>query len=151
MQDEKALVIDQRGVSTAPLATEHRAAKRRFSSEWLLFLLFVGPNLLLFGIFTYWPLVYSFYLSRKRWDFIAPVKRDVGWDNFRYLWENDNFHKVMWNTFWFTLGAVGGSLPVSPASRTSSPPPESEQARRQVKASASDGVAERWIDMASCA
>jgi multiple sugar transport system permease protein/sn-glycerol 3-phosphate transport system permease protein len=110
MQDDKALVIDQRRVSTTPLTTEYRAAKRRFSSEWLLFLLFVGPNLLLFGIFTYWPLVYSFYLSRKRWDFIAPVKRDVGWDNFRYLWENDNFHKVMWNTFWFTLGAVGGSL-----------------------------------------
>jgi ABC-type sugar transport system permease subunit len=110
MQGDKSLVIDHQGVSTSSLTNLFRAMKRKSSSEWLLFLLFVGPNLLLFGIFTYWPLVYSFFLSTRRWDFIAPVKRDVGMDNYRYLWESENFHKVMWNSLWFTIGAVGGSM-----------------------------------------
>jgi multiple sugar transport system permease protein/sn-glycerol 3-phosphate transport system permease protein len=110
MQGDKSLVIDHQGVSTTSLTSLFRAMKRKSSSEWLLFLLFVGPNLLLFGIFTYWPLVYSFYLSTKRWDFISPVKRDIGLDNYRYLWESENFHKVMWNSLWFTVGAVGGSM-----------------------------------------
>jgi ABC-type sugar transport system permease subunit len=107
---DAASIFHQRRVSTTSLSNLSSALKRRSSSEWLLFLLFVGPNLLLFGVFTYWPLIESFKLSTKRWDFISPVKRDVGTDNFRYLWENDNFHKVMWNTVVFTVGAVGGSL-----------------------------------------
>jgi multiple sugar transport system permease protein/sn-glycerol 3-phosphate transport system permease protein len=78
--------------------------------EWLLFLLFIGPNLLLFGIFSYWPMIYSGYLSTVRWDMLAPVKRGVGLDNYRYLWENETFHKVLWNSLYFTVGAVGGSI-----------------------------------------
>ncbi len=78
--------------------------------EYLLFVLFIGPNLLLFGIFSYWPMIYSGYLSTVRWDMLAPVKRGVGLNNYRYLWENDTFHKVLWNTLYFTLGAVGGSI-----------------------------------------
>ena len=52
--------------------------RRIFRSEWLLFILFVGPNLLLFGIFTYWPMVYSGYLSLVEWDLLAPTKEWVG-------------------------------------------------------------------------
>lgn len=84
--------------------------RRLLNAEWILFLLFVAPNLILFAIFTYWPLFYSFYLSTVRWDLISPRKKDVGLDNFRYLWENDGFHQVLKNTFWFTFGAVGGSM-----------------------------------------
>src|SRR5687767_13770787 len=91
---ERSRAMAQRVASMSARTAERGAIRRRFSAEWLLFLLFVGPNLLLFGIFTYYPLIYSFYLSTVRWDFIAPRKRDVGLDNFRYLWENENFHEV---------------------------------------------------------
>ncbi len=74
------------------------------------FILFVGPNLILFAAFTYWPLFYSFYLSTVRWDLISPRKRPVGLDNYRYLWENEGFHTVLRNTALFTVGAVGGSM-----------------------------------------
>src|SRR4029079_14460568 len=110
MLDEKLLVVDYRGVRLPAVADTIRAAKRKSSSEWLRFLLFVAPNLILFGIFTYWPLIYSFYLSTVRWDMLAPRKRPVGLGNYEYLLHNETFHKVMWNSLFFTVGAVGGSM-----------------------------------------
>ncbi len=87
------------------------AAKRRASrGEALLFLLFVGPNLFFFAVFSFWPIIYSAYLSTRRWDMIAPVKLYVGLDNFRYLLQDHSFHQVMINTVVFTVAAVGGTL-----------------------------------------
>jgi ABC-type sugar transport system permease subunit len=84
--------------------------RRLFRAEWLLFLLFVGPNLLLFGIFTYYPMIYSGYLSLVKWDLISPTKEWVGIENYTNLFTDDVFLKVLRNTFVFTAGAVGGSL-----------------------------------------
>jgi ABC-type sugar transport system permease subunit len=86
------------------------ATRRVWDAEWLLFILFVGPNLLLFGIFSYWPMVQNAYLSTVRWDMISPVKLGVGWANFRYLSEDETFRRVLLNTFTFTVGGVGLSL-----------------------------------------
>jgi len=85
-------------------------ARRVARSESLLFLLFVAPNLILFGIFTYWPLVYSGYLSLTRWDMISPKKTWVGLNNYSFLLSDDSFRTVLKNTFVFAAGAVGGSL-----------------------------------------
>jgi multiple sugar transport system permease protein/sn-glycerol 3-phosphate transport system permease protein len=74
--------------------------------EWLLFLLLVGPNLLLFVLFTYWPLFYNGYLSFVRWDMLAPVKRWVGLDNYVYLFSTASFGKILLNTALFTVAAV---------------------------------------------
>jgi multiple sugar transport system permease protein/sn-glycerol 3-phosphate transport system permease protein len=100
----------QRVATISAQMAERGAIRRRFSSEWLLFLLFVAPNLILFGIFTYYPLIYSFNLSFRRWNFLAPTKPWVGLRNYEYLWSNDSFHRVLWNTLFFSLGAVGGAL-----------------------------------------
>ncbi|MEZ4622105.1 MAG: hypothetical protein R2867_42275 [Caldilineaceae bacterium] len=48
-------------------------------------LLLVGPNFLLFALFTYWPLIYNFYLSFVRWDMLAPRKIWVGLDHYQEL------------------------------------------------------------------
>jgi multiple sugar transport system permease protein/sn-glycerol 3-phosphate transport system permease protein len=80
------------------------------SSEWLLFVLFVGPNLFFFAVFSFWPIIYSFWLSFHRWDLIAPVKKFIGLENFRYLLHDDVFHTVILNTFVYTVGAVGGTM-----------------------------------------
>ncbi|HEV2107378.1 MAG TPA: sugar ABC transporter permease [Thermomicrobiales bacterium] len=79
-------------------------------SEVLLFTLFVAPNLLLFGIFTYWPMLYSGYLSLVSWDLLSATKPFVGLANYRYLLGDDIFRLVLRNTFVFTVGSVGGSL-----------------------------------------
>src|SRR6478735_4069328 len=106
----------QSGLSVAP-SQEHvaeresgRSWKRIFHAEWLIFLLFVGPNLLLFAIFTYWPMIRAFYLSGARWDMISPTKTWVGFDNYQYLMHDDEFRKTLVNSLYFTLGSIGGTL-----------------------------------------
>lgn len=79
------------------------AAERR---EWLIFLLLVGPNFLLFSLFTYWPLLYNSYLSFVRWDMLAPIKIWVGLDNYRELFTSAAFGRMLLNTLVFTFGSV---------------------------------------------
>ncbi len=90
-------------------ASQNRPIRSTSSTErreWLLFVLLVGPNLCLFCIFTYWPLIYSGYLSFVRWDMLAPVKLWVGFDNYRFLFAEPAFGKIIANTLLFTLAAV---------------------------------------------
>lgn len=79
------------------------AAERR---EWLMFALLVGPNLFLFAIFTYWPLIYNAYLSFVRWDMLAPRKTWVGLDNYTFLFKQSEFGRIMLNTAVFTISTV---------------------------------------------
>lgn len=83
---------------------------RRPYKEYLIFLAFVGPNFLLFAIFTYWPLIYQVYLSAVRWDMISPVKTFVGSENYQQLLQDPEFLQVLWNTFYFTFAVVAGSM-----------------------------------------
>lgn len=78
----------------------------REQRERLLFIALVGPNLLLFGIFTFWPLIYNVYLSFVRWDMISPVKVWVGFDNYQMMLADPNFGTILFNTFYFTVVAV---------------------------------------------
>jgi multiple sugar transport system permease protein/sn-glycerol 3-phosphate transport system permease protein len=91
-----------------------RSSSRRFRldarKEWVLFILFMLPNLVLFGLFTFWPMVENVRLSTQRWDLISPVRLNVGLENYRYLVENETFHQVLGNTLYFTVAAVGLSL-----------------------------------------
>jgi len=75
--------------------------------EWLLFALLVGPNLFLFAVFTYWPLIYNGYLSFVRWDMLAPVKLWVGLSNYSNLFSSPAFGTILVNTLVFTVGSVG--------------------------------------------
>lgn len=80
-----------------------------WKSEWFLFLLFVGPNLLLFGIFSYWPLVWNGWLSLVRWDMIGP-QTFIGLANYTRLLGSGDFQTILVNTLVFTIGGAGGSL-----------------------------------------
>jgi ABC-type sugar transport system permease subunit len=91
-----------------------RSSSRRFRldarKEWILFILFMLPNLVLFGLFTFWPMIENVRLSTQRWDLISPVRLNVGLENYRYLVENETFHQVLGNTLYFTVAAVGLTL-----------------------------------------
>ncbi|KAB8142648.1 sugar ABC transporter permease [Chloroflexia bacterium SDU3-3] len=79
---------------------------KTLAREWLLFWLLIGPNLLLFGIFTYWPLVYNAYLSFVSWDFVRPSKRWVGLANYASVLGDDQFQTILANTIVFTAASV---------------------------------------------
>lgn len=89
-----------RSISTAlPNRRPTSSAEYR---EWLLFVLLVAPNLLLFGIFTFWPLIYNAYLSFVQWDMISPIKIWVGAANYQAMFADPSFKQVLFNTFYFT-------------------------------------------------
>lgn len=88
------------------MAGRVRSISAQAYREWLLFVLLVGPNLLLFGVFTFWPLIYNAYLSFVQWDMLSPVKTWVGLENYRTMLADPNFSTILFNTFYFTGGAV---------------------------------------------
>src|ERR687898_2076019 len=116
-------MLGRASLSTSPevdrvLPVPQQSARRRafWRAEWFLFLLFVAPNLLLFGIFSYWPMISNLYLSLVRWDMISPVKTFIGSANYTYLFNDETLRMVLRNSAVFTVGAVGGSLLVGLAS-----------------------------------
>src|SRR5215469_13874389 len=97
-------------VSAASLAANQRARSRRDWGEYLTFLAFVVPNLLLLAVFSYWPLVQNITLSFTDWDMISPDKRFVGLDNWITVLTSPHFWQVALNTAIFTVGSVGLTL-----------------------------------------
>ncbi len=74
--------------------------------EWLLFVALVGPNLALFVLFNYRPLLYNAYLSFYEWDFLSPVKIPVGFENYVDVLTDPHFHRVLRNTVVLMGGGV---------------------------------------------
>jgi len=100
-----------RAATRAGTAVRVQSARRSPAwGDWPLFVAFVAPNLLLLAVFTYWPLVYSAYLSLTQWDLISPVKVFVGLENYRFLLTDREFREVLWNTVVYTVGTVGGTI-----------------------------------------
>ncbi len=79
---------------------------KRNRHEWLAFLAFIAPNFILFAVFTYWPIIYSFMLSFTRWNFLTPNRVAVGWANYRRLLEDPSFWEVLGNTLTYALSVV---------------------------------------------
>jgi multiple sugar transport system permease protein/sn-glycerol 3-phosphate transport system permease protein len=70
----------------------------------------IGPNLTLFAIFTYWPLIYNFYLSFVRWNFLRPRMPFVWFNNYIDVFTDRQFWLIMLNTLTFTVCSVGFTL-----------------------------------------
>lgn len=70
-------------------------------NAWI-FLLLTAPNLLLFAVFTYFPIVYSVFLSLTRWDFLSREKTFVGIRNYLTLAGDPAFWIVLKNSLLFT-------------------------------------------------
>ncbi len=97
--------------TTASPAVRAKAPRSpREFRENLLFLLFVGPNLALISLFLFWPLLYNVYLSFVSWDFLSPIKTWVGLANYQAVFADPVFHRVLLNTFVFTIGSVAVTL-----------------------------------------
>jgi ABC-type sugar transport system permease subunit len=102
-------------VSSLPLASSTSDLRSRSHGEireWLTFVAFLAPNLVLLSIFSYWPLVQNIYLSLTEWDMISPVKRFVGLDNWVTVLTSARFWQIALNTATFTFGSVGIALVV---------------------------------------
>ncbi|MFN0074783.1 MAG: carbohydrate ABC transporter permease [Chloroflexota bacterium] len=82
-------------------------AERGTIREWLTAVLFIGPNVALLAVFSFWPLIQNVSLSFVEWDLIAPEKRWVGLANWAFVLGDSAFRQIALNTAVFTIGSVG--------------------------------------------
>jgi multiple sugar transport system permease protein len=71
------------------------------------------PSLVVFGVFTVYPIVYSLYLSFFNASLLSSTRSYVGLDNYIKLLQNPTFQKAVKNTFRYTLGVVPLGLTLS--------------------------------------
>jgi len=94
-----------KGVNMSRLATlslyTRQRTRRRFNLEWL----YIGPALLLMGITSVYPVLYSLVMSLFSWDWGLSMDF-VGLQNYVMYLTDPNFWRVLGHTFYFTVGAV---------------------------------------------
>ena len=60
--------------------------------------LLLAPATILFAVFMFYPLLYTFYLSFFDWNMTRPTKEFVALDNYIAVFTDPNFGKIMGNT-----------------------------------------------------
>jgi ABC-type sugar transport system permease subunit len=75
-----------------------RAIWQRERHEWFAFCAFVAPNALLFLVFTYWPILKSFYLSLTSSKLLGTRGEFVWFQNYVQLIYDEAFWRVAFNT-----------------------------------------------------
>lgn len=68
--------------------------------------LFYLPAMLLFAVFTIYPVLSGFAISFTNWDGYSPVRRGVGLDNYLRLFSDPIFGVALRNTLIFGLGST---------------------------------------------
>lgn len=74
--------------------------------EYLSFLAFTAPNFILFAVFIFWPLIYSFYLGFTKWNMISPTKEFVGLQNYIKMFNDPVWWQASKNTLYLAGGTV---------------------------------------------
>ncbi len=103
-------------MTSTPLATTRAGRsprrRRRPVGGWGA-LLFAIPTLVIFGYFSWKPLLQGIVMSFQKWNFVAPPDW-VGLDNFAYVLADPLLGTAVANTVWFTTLALlfGFPLPV---------------------------------------
>jgi ABC-type sugar transport system permease subunit len=91
-------------MSDMPVAGRERPLHRR-KRQWPGFMLYVLPALAFFGVFKYWPMVYSTILSFAKWNFVSKLKW-VGWSNYASMFDKAMFVQGIVNTFSYILALL---------------------------------------------
>ncbi len=99
--------------STEGVVVGHIAAqpRRRIPRDLPWALLFLGPNVILFSVFTAFPIVFGLVVSFVHWDIVDPMEF-AGLSNYRHLLFED---PLTWKTIKLTLYYTAGVLPTSMA------------------------------------
>lgn len=81
------------------------AARRRIhlNKENAIGYLLLVPSIIIFAIFTFWPVIYTFYLSFFDWNMISPTKEFVGLNNYIEVLSDPNTYKIFGNTLLYIL------------------------------------------------
>ena len=95
---------------SAPPGNRIRGRSRSRLRNWLLFAVLAGPNIALLVIFTYRPLVQSFYYSTLQWNIGSRTAMPVGLGNYADWLADPGTPSTLLVTAVFTLATVGGGM-----------------------------------------
>jgi multiple sugar transport system permease protein len=94
-----------------PVPPPDQPRQRRPSRGRLAPYLFIAPNLALFSVFVFFPLLYAVYVSTREWSLID-TPRYVGADNYLRLASDPLFWQSLRNTVVYSLATVPTSLAI---------------------------------------
>lgn len=77
-------------------------SKARKRKMFMIALAFMLPFLILYTVFTIWPVIQGFYVSFHKWGLMGKQKF-IGWDNYAKFLGDKNFWAALWHTTFFTL------------------------------------------------
>lgn len=87
--------------------TEAERTKRgKVARDAAAFALFAGPNLVLLGLFTFRPMVYSLWVSLTSWRLPGRTRDFVGLENYVRLAHDPEFGRVLINTLAYSAAVV---------------------------------------------
>lgn len=87
------------------MAIGQRRPPRHQKSQVPKFLLYCLPALIFFGVFKYWPMIYSTVLSFAKWNFVSELKW-VGLSNYTSMFDKAMFTKGVTNTFVYIIALL---------------------------------------------
>ena len=90
-------------VSAAGTAREGFLSRRK---EGLTALLFLSPTVVITGIFIFFPIIFSFYLSFHEWNMFSAERQFVGLQNYLLLLKSPDFWQVFGTTTVYTVATV---------------------------------------------
>jgi len=100
--------------TTAESAQPSLRRPRRWGSrnrhDYLVFLGFAAPNILLIAAFTYRPLLSNVYYSTLNWTLGAATATQIGLGNYATLFTSPDSVLILETTALFTVATVGGSM-----------------------------------------
>ena len=73
-------------------------------------MIFLFPSIIIFAVFVYYALGFNIYLSFTSWNFLAPVKKIIGFTNYERIFTDAQFWKIMLNTTYYAVGTIVSSL-----------------------------------------
>lgn len=67
---------------------------------------FLTPTLIIFITFILFPVIFSFYLSFHEWNMFSSEASYIGLENYKRMFQSEEFWSVLKNTVIYTLGTV---------------------------------------------
>ncbi len=71
--------------------------------------IFIAPNVVVFAVFIFVPIVFAFYVSLTEWSLIGS-STFIGLENYVKMFQDGNFWKSFYNTIVYTIGTVPTSM-----------------------------------------
>lgn len=70
---------------------------------------FIAPNMIVFTVFVFVPILFAFYISLNEWSLIG-TPQFVGLGNYVEMLGDGQFWRALYNTLVYTIGTVPGSI-----------------------------------------